>query len=90
MKKKIERSELILILISTLVTLLLAMLVIRWIQPSLLGIADDLVLVQSSEEIPPFYELVFDEKSLAIDPVDVSDPESERRRGGVWRPRLER
>ena len=74
MKNKIAWSDIALLLFSTLVTLMIALLLIRWLQPSLLGIADDLILVQSSREKPPFYELVFDKESLEINLAKGPDP----------------
>lgn len=41
-------------------TLLLALLLLRWLAPQLIGLPLDLTLVRSSREIPPFYANIFE------------------------------
>lgn len=53
------RKELALLAVSTLATLLVALGLIRWLAPALLGGPRDLQLVQVDERVPPFYEGVF-------------------------------
>ncbi len=43
----------------TVLTLAIALGLIRWFAPTLLGISSDLVMVRSGEEVAPFYEGVF-------------------------------
>ncbi|MCZ6802463.1 MAG: hypothetical protein O7D86_00605 [Proteobacteria bacterium] len=59
MKIKITRSDFLLLLISIILTVLIALALIRWLAPTLLGIPGDLVLVQSNKEVPPYYENIF-------------------------------
>jgi len=56
------------------VTLLLALLVIRWLAPGLLGIPTDLQLVQVSKTLPPFYEVVFNGEDLQSGKFMLQDP----------------
>lgn len=53
------KKEFTLALASTTVTLLVALGLIRWLAPGLIGIAPDLQLVQVTKKVPPFYENVF-------------------------------
>jgi lysophospholipase L1-like esterase len=53
------RKELTLLVVSTLLTLVAAVGLIRWLAPGLLGGPKDLELVRSSREVPPFFEGVF-------------------------------
>jgi len=55
-------------------TLLLALLVIRWLAPGLLGIPTDLQLVQVSKTLPPFYEVVFNGEDLQSGKFMLQDP----------------
>ncbi|MEE8320750.1 MAG: hypothetical protein V3R68_02775, partial [Gammaproteobacteria bacterium] len=71
---KIQRAEIILMLLSTFLTLAIALLIIRWLQPSLLGIADDLILVRSSEEVAPYYEHIFRKEDLSSKEFILKDP----------------
>ncbi len=45
---------------SATLTLLLALLLLRWLAPQLIGLPLDLTLVRSSREIPPFYANIFE------------------------------
>ena len=74
MKIKIKKSEALLLVSSTIFTLILALLIIRWLQPSLLGMPSDLVFVQSSKRVPPYYELIFNEKDLTAEKWLLNDP----------------
>lgn len=71
---KLKNSELVLILISTIISVVLGLTIIRWLQPSLLGISDDLVLVKSAQKKNPFYENIFDEASLRSSKFILKDP----------------
>ena len=52
----------------------LALLLLRWLAPSLFGVAPDLRVVQVAEEVPPFYENVFREVDGNSDELLVQDP----------------
>ncbi|OGT34266.1 MAG: hypothetical protein A2W28_07105 [Gammaproteobacteria bacterium RBG_16_51_14] len=71
---KIHRSEMILLMASTIVTLAMALLLIRWLQPSLLGISGDMVLVRSSKEVVPYYEHIFKKEDLFSSKFTLKDP----------------
>jgi len=47
------------------------------IAPGLLGLPGDLVLVRSSDEVVPFYEVVFDAKAHASEDFLIKDPKAE-------------
>lgn len=53
------KKEWVLLAGTVLVTLGIALGLIRWLAPGLLGVASDLQLVQIDEKLPPFYEGVF-------------------------------
>lgn len=53
------KKEHLLLFFSTLITLILALGIIRWQAPRLLGLPSDLELVQVDETVPPFYSGVF-------------------------------
>lgn len=54
-----SRNELLLLVGSVLLTLALAVGLLRWFAPGLLGVPVDLQVVQVSEKIPPFYDNIF-------------------------------
>jgi len=54
------KKDYLLLIVSVVLSLIVSLAIIRELAPSLLGFPDDLVLVQSSEEVVPFYEVVFD------------------------------
>ena len=56
---QIKNVEILLILLSTTITLVLGLLLIRWLQPSLLGVSKDMILVSSNEKVTPYYENIF-------------------------------
>lgn len=53
------KKNLVLVLLSTVVTVLVAVGLLRWLAPHLLGISPDLRLVKVAKEVPPFYDNVF-------------------------------
>ena len=59
------RREWVLLGGTVVVTLALALGVIRWLAPSLLGVAVDRQVVQMSDEVPPFYDGVFRADDMA-------------------------
>lgn len=66
--------ELALMMTLTLVTLAIALLLLRAFAPGLLGVPRDLELVQVSEEVPPFYENVFRASDFAGGEFMIRDP----------------
>ncbi len=58
-------SELLTIGASTIVTLALALGLANWLYPSLLGTSDHVTLVQSSDEVPPYFELIIGQNDLS-------------------------
>jgi hypothetical protein len=74
MTVKITRSEILLLLLSVVLTVSLALVLIRWIAPGLLGIAPDLVLVQSDEKVLPFYENIFLKEHWSSSEFMLQDP----------------
>ena len=57
--QKIKASDLFTILISTILTLIVAVGGIRYFAPQLLGLSSDIQLVKTSKKVPPFFEGVF-------------------------------
>ncbi len=55
-------------------TLTIALLVIRWLAPGLLGLPTDLQLVQVSKTLPPFYQGVFRKEDLQSNKFILQDP----------------
>jgi lysophospholipase L1-like esterase len=53
------KKEWLVALSSTIITVLVAVGLIRWLAPGLLGVPRDLQLVSVSKEVPPFYDGVF-------------------------------
>lgn len=70
----ITKPDIILISLSTIITLLISLIIIGWLYPSLLGISDDLALVQISEEEVPYFEVIFDNNDLNSDKIILPDP----------------
>ena len=56
------------------VTLLLALAVIRWLAPGLLGVPTDLQLVRVAKEVPPFFENIFRDHDFDTDSYIILDP----------------
>ncbi len=69
------KRESLLTLAVVLVTVLVALGLIRWQAPGLLGIPVDLQVVQTSREVPPFFENVFpDNPQVGEDGYVIHDP----------------
>lgn len=68
-------------------TLMVSLLVIRWLAPDLLGIPTDLQLVQSSKTLPPFYEAIFRTEDLQSKEFILQDPRTRVRAKPLF-PRL--
>jgi lysophospholipase L1-like esterase len=71
--KSIKR-ELLLLVVSITITLVIAIAMIRWLAPQLLGGPTDMQLVQLSKEVPPFYEGVFRKKDFSGKEILLKDP----------------
>lgn len=68
------RKEWLLALASALVTLGLALGLLRWLAPGLLGVPTDLQLVQVGREVPPFYDNVLRPQDLGARDFLIPDP----------------
>jgi len=71
---KINKVEILLILLSTTITLVAGLLLIRWLQPSLLGVSNDMVLVSSNEKVTPYYENIFRKRDILVKDFILKDP----------------
>lgn len=74
MSKRNRRAEFLMSGLVTVVTLALALGLIRWFAPTLLGISSDLIMVQSSKEVAPFYEGVFRREDRETQEYLINDP----------------
>jgi lysophospholipase L1-like esterase len=70
------KKEWLLMLASTLMTVLVALALIRWLAPELLGMPKDLRLVRVSEEVPPFFDNVFRAEDYKSPDFIINDPVS--------------
>ena len=68
------KKEWLLLIGSVTVTLLVALGLIRWFAPTLLGIPADLQMVQVSEEVSPFYQGVFRREDYRSQEFMLKDP----------------
>ena len=68
------KKEWILLIATVVVTILLALGLIRIFAPQLLGVSPDLRMVQVSEEVVPFYENVFRAEDFKTDEFLLQDP----------------
>jgi len=73
------RKEWLLTLGSVVITLVVALGLIRWLAPQLLGLPADLQLVRTSKEVPPFFEGVFREKDYQSEKFLLPDPRTKHR-----------
>jgi lysophospholipase L1-like esterase len=62
------------VIASTSITLVVALGLIRWLAPGLLGLAPDMQLVQVSREVPPFYDNVFRPEDATLKDFILQDP----------------
>lgn len=69
------RREFLLTIASVAVTLGIALALIRWYAPGLLGYAVDQRMVRTSKVVPPFYQNVFRQDDYASDAFLLSDPD---------------
>jgi len=68
------RKEFLLLLASVAATLAVALGLIRWLAPGLLGVPADLALVQVDRKLPPFYEGIFRSADLKSEQFLLQDP----------------
>ena len=74
MKYSAILSEILLLFLVTAVTLAIALGLIRWLAPTLLGIPADMVMVRSSREVVPFYENILSRDDRQSTEFLISDP----------------
>lgn len=74
MSLKAKSADILLLTISTAVTLTVALLLIRWFAPTLLGLPADMVLLRSSNETPPYYENIFRKEHWESTEFIMNDP----------------
>ncbi len=68
------KKNIILVITSTALTLIVALSIIRWFAPRLLGITPDLQLVRVAKKVPPFFDNIFRENDYNTDNFIISDP----------------
>lgn len=68
------KGDWLLLIASVTLTLVLALGIIRWLAPALLGLPIDLQMVQISEKIPPFFKGVFREEDYLSKDFLLKDP----------------
>lgn len=68
------KREWFLLIVATTATVLLAVALLRWIAPELVGAPRDLQLVQVAREVPPFYDNVFRDEDWISDEFMLNDP----------------
>lgn len=68
------RKDWLLAIGTTLLTLVLALLAIRWLAPQLFGVPLDLRLVSVDESRVPFFELLFAQQGIGSGAFSVADP----------------
>lgn len=67
-------KEWLLLVASVALTLGVALSVIRWLEPTLLGIPPDLQLVAIDKKIPPYFENMFRKEDFSSDSILIKDP----------------
>lgn len=72
--KNFSRNELFLLIGSVLLTLVIAVGLLRWFAPGLIGVPIDLQAVQVSEKIPPFYNNIFRREDYRSRDFQLKDP----------------
>jgi hypothetical protein len=68
------KKEVLLIVISSAITILTALWLIKWIAPQLLGGSSDMQIVQVDKKVPPFYEGVFRRQDITSEEFILQDP----------------
>ena len=69
------KKEWLLMLVSVSVTLFLALGLVRWLAPQLLGVPTDLQLVKVQEEMQPYFDVVFQKGNLVAGVLSVKEKE---------------
>lgn len=69
------KKEWLLTLGSAIITVVIALALVRWIAPGLLGYAPDQQLVRVSEEVPNFYENIFRDDDYNTSEFILNDPQ---------------
>ena len=68
------KKEWILIIISVSLTLVIALTLVRWFAPQLLGLPVDLQMVRVAKEVPPFFDGVFRPEDYKNQKYIIQDP----------------
>lgn len=79
-----NKKEILLLLVTILVTVGMAIGMIKWLAPGLLGVSRDLQMVQISKEVPPFYENIFREEDYKSTEFLLNDPYTVMRARPLW------
>ena len=72
--KKIKPNEIITVIISTIITAVIAIGVVKFYAPSLLGISSDIQMVKTSKKVPPFFDVVFRKSDHEAKEYIIPDP----------------
>lgn len=72
--QKIKSSDLLTIVISTVLPILLVLGLVRYFAPQLLGLSSDIQLVKTSKKIPPFFDGVFRASDYQTEEYIIPDP----------------
>jgi hypothetical protein len=70
------KREWILLIVSTVLTLFIALTAIRWFAPNLMGGSPDLRIVKEDREVPPFFDNIFREEDYSSEEFILQDPRS--------------
>jgi len=68
------KKEWFLIVVSVFLTLIIALSLVRWFAPQLLGLPVDLQMVRVAKEVPPFFDGVFRPEDYASQEYIIQDP----------------
>ncbi len=79
-----NKKEILLLLVTILVTVGTAVGLIKWLAPGLLGVSRDLQMVQVSKEVPPFFENIFREEDYKSTKFLLNDPYTVMRARPLW------
>lgn len=68
------KKEWLLLVSTVVVTAVIALGIVRWLAPGLLGISTDLQVVQVAKEVPPFFENIFRQEDFQAKEYLINDP----------------
>ena len=68
------KKEWLLVVVSVSLTLIIALTLVRWFAPQLLGLPVDLQMVQVAKEVPPFFDGIFRPEDYASQEYIIQDP----------------